>query len=102
MSWKFAVVEISGRQYKLEPGKSLVVDFLGDVKTLKADKVLMLADDKGIKVGTPYLKETLDLEVEGSGREKKIRVATYKPKANYRRVIGSRRKVSKVKFVKKD
>lgn len=88
---KYAVVEISGRQYKVVPGKAFKVDFLGEeAKDFKSDKVLLSATDKDLNIGTPYLKEGLDFEVLGSGKERKIRVATYKSKANTRKVKGAR------------
>jgi len=87
---RFAVVEISGRQYKVEPGKNLEVDYLGDIKEYLCEKVLLFADEKDLKIGSPYLKETLKFKVEETKRGKKIRVATYHAKANTRRVKGSR------------
>lgn len=70
---------------------------------------MLLASEKNkIEVGKPYLKTTLDFEVLGNVKKPKIRVATYKAKANYRKVIGQRRVVTKIKLaeekksVKKD
>lgn len=94
----FAVVEISGRQYKIEPGKSYQVDFLGDIKTLECDKVIAKNDEKGFTLGNPYLKDRLVFEIISSQKDQKIRVATYKAKANTRRVKGSRRIVSNIKL----
>ncbi len=90
----YLVVEVSGRQYKVEPGKKYKVDFLGDVKAFECDKVIARNDDKGFVVGSPYLKEKVNFEVLGDIKGKKIRVATYKAKANTRKVIGSRKLMS--------
>ncbi len=95
----YLVVEISGRQYKVTPETVLTVDFLGEgLETFECDKVLLRSDDGKLEVGTPFLKDKYTFDVVGVNREKKIRVATYKAKANTRKVRGSRRIVSKIKL----
>lgn len=94
----YAVVEISGRQYKVTPGKELEVDLLGDIKSLDCDKVLLMVEGDKLEVGNPYLKSKLTFEVLGSERKRKIRVAKYHAKANTRKVTGSRREVSKIRL----
>lgn len=94
---RYAVVEISGKQYKVSPDQKILVDFLGDVKNFECDKVLVWADDKKLQVGSPYLKEKLKFKVLGTEKEK-IRVSTYKPKANYRKVRGSKKVLSQIKL----
>lgn len=95
----YAIVEISGRQYKVVPNKSILVDFLGeDLKSLDCDKVLMLSDGEKIEIGDPYLKTKLTFEVMGAKRQAKIRVAKYHSKANTRKVIGSRATLSEIKL----
>lgn len=92
---RYAVVEIAGRQYKVVPNQPFTVDSLGEVKNFECDKVLLLANEK-VEVGSPYLKEKLNFEVLENKKEPKIRVATYKAKANTRKVKGSRRAISKI------
>lgn len=94
---KYAIVEISGKQYSISPGETLVVDYLGEIKKFECDKILLLARDGKLEIGKPYLKEKLTLEVLGN-QKRKIRVATYKPKVNYRRVIGAKNLRSLVKL----
>lgn len=91
----YAICEISGKQYKVIPGKPFEVDFLGDVKQVEA-KVLLLSEGEKIEVGTPYLKDSLKLEFVENTRGEKIRVAKFHAKANYRRVIGHKAKLTKV------
>ncbi len=86
----FAVVEIAGRQYKVKPGQKLSVNFLGDVKSLDCDKVLLISEGDKLQIGSPYLKEKLAFDILASTRGKKLRVATYHAKANTRKVKGSR------------
>ena len=92
----FAICEISGKQYKIVPNEEILVDWLGiDAKKIEAS-VLLLSEDGKIKVGTPYLKEKLTLECLGTVKNKKIRVAKFHAKANYRKVTGARAKKTNV------
>lgn len=94
----YAVVEISGRQYKVKPDQILEVDYLGDIQDFKCDKILVKSDGNDLLIGAPYLKDTLKFEVLESIKKPKIRVAKYSAKANSRTVKGSRRIVSKIKL----
>ena len=94
----YAICEISGKQYKVVPNQALEVDFQGvDAKEIEA-QVLMLSEDDKIKLGDPYLKEKLKLTCLEMIKKDKIRVARFHAKANYRRVIGHRAKMTKVIF----
>ncbi|KKS71189.1 50S ribosomal protein L21 [Candidatus Daviesbacteria bacterium RIFCSPLOWO2_01_FULL_43_38] len=95
----YVVFEISGRQYLVKPGQRIEVDKInGGEKTLSIEKVLLLKDEKGVEVGTPYLKESLKLEVLETIKKDKVRVAKFHAKANYRKVSGQRREVTIVKW----
>lgn len=93
----YAVVQIAGRQVIIEPGKTVLVPFLGDVTKFESDKVILLSKGGKISLGAPFLKETLKFEVLGDTSEK-LRVSFYKPKANHRKVVGQRTVMSKVKL----
>lgn len=92
----YAICEINGKQYKILPGKVLEVDFQGEGKKELEARVLTLAEEGKVKFGNPYLKETLKLQVVDNIKGKKIRVAKFHAKANYRRVKGHRAKLTKV------
>ncbi len=97
---KYNIIQIGSRQYKIEPGQTIEIDRLdSDVKKISVEKVLLTVDKTNVQIGMPYLKEKLELEVLGNVKKDKIRVATYKAKANYRRVIGQRRQMTKVKLL---
>ena len=53
----FAVLRTGGKQYRVEPGTVLDVEKLpGDVgQTVSLDEVLLVANDKDIKVGQPLV-----------------------------------------------
>lgn len=93
---KYAIVEITGRQYKVTPGTEILVHNVGEITEIDCDKVLLLVDDKGISFGKPYLKDTLKFKVVGNLKGDKIRVAKYHSKSNTRKVVGSRNDYSKI------
>lgn len=98
----YAVCQIGARQYLIKPGQVIEVDKLPEeTKTLSVDKVMLMKENGKVEIGKPFLKQTLNFEVVGTIRKPKIRVATYKAKSNYRRVIGSRREVTKIKLAEK-
>lgn len=92
----YAICQISGKQYKIMPNKPLEVDYLGDQDKKIVAEVLLLAEGNKVKFGTPFLKEKLSLDILETTRGEKIRVAKFHAKANYRKVVGSRAKKSKV------
>lgn len=89
---KYAVCEIAGKQYKVEPGKPFDVNLTVE-KSLEVP-VLMSVDDNKVTVGKPYLKEKFALKVLAQKKGPKIRVAKFHAKANYRRVRGHRAELS--------
>lgn len=94
----YAVAEISGRQYMVKPNLAIEVDFLGDVKSLDCDKVMLVCEDGRLEIGNPYLKTKLNFEVLSKIQKRKIRIAKFKAKANYRRVLGIKPLRSQIKL----
>jgi large subunit ribosomal protein L21 len=88
----FAVVEIGKKQYKVTKGQKLLVERLKEKEgKVTFDKVLLLADDKKVKIGTPYLeKAKVEAEIEGEKRSKKVIVYKFKRRKKYRKKQGHR------------
>lgn len=100
--FEFAICEILGKQYKVIPNEPLLVDWAGeDGKEIEA-LMLLLSESGKIKMGNPYLKHKLSLDILETVRSEKIRVAKFHAKANYRKVLGSRTKKTKVIYVVKN
>lgn len=95
----YLIVDIAGKQFKVKKDQILEVPFLGELKSLECNKVLAISEKGKLELGSPYLKKTVNFEVLSSKPTKKIRVAIFKAKANYRRVNGSRSRVSLVKLM---
>ena len=96
----YAIVEISGKQYKVQEGDIVFVDRLESVEEgskVTFDKVLLVSDDKKVTVGQDIVKGAkVEATVVGHGKSKKIVVFKYKAKKNYRRTQGHRQPYTKV------
>ncbi|MBU3956906.1 50S ribosomal protein L21 [Patescibacteria group bacterium] len=100
---KYVVVEINGSQYKVAEGEELAVDKIESEKGKKLtfDKVLLIVDEKKRQIGSPLVKGAkVTAEILEQFKDKKIRVATYKAKSRYRRVIGHRSQLTRIKINK--
>jgi large subunit ribosomal protein L21 len=70
----YALVEIKGRQYRVEKGTTLKVNSISQEagSTVEFDNVLMLNDGKKVTLGQPYVKGAkVSATVSDHGREKK-------------------------------
>lgn len=88
---KYAVVVSGGKQYKVAEGDTIAVDRL-NVKANDSytfDRVLLVVDEGTKTVGTPTVEgAAVVAKVLGEKRGRKVRVAKFKAKARYRKVIG--------------
>ena len=90
----YAVIETGGKQYRVEQGMLLEHERTNGVEpgeSIEFDRVLLLVDEDGVRVGGPYLDGvTVKGEVREEGRGDKIIVYKYKSKKGYRRKRGHR------------
>ncbi len=89
----YAIIETGGKQYRVQEGDVITVEKLdvnaGD--TVELDKVLVLSDDNGLKVGTPYVEGAKVIaEAVENGKGKKVIIFKYKAKKDYRKKQGHR------------
>ena len=96
----YALVEISGKQFKAEKGSVLTVSRLTNAKGEKVEfaSVVLLADKDNVKVGTPYVQGvSLKAVVEDHTRGRKVIVARYKSKKGSKTKYGHRQPYSVIK-----
>lgn len=99
---KYAVIAISGAQYLIEENQTLTVDKLGleDGATSSTDQVLLLVDDKEVKVGKPLVENaSVEFKVEKNYQGTKIKVFRYKGKSRYRKTRGFRAQLCNIKIL---
>jgi len=97
----YAIVEFGGKQYRVQQGDTLKVELVHAEpgEKINLDKVLILADDQGVKIGEPYIKgASVEASVIEHGKDEKILVFKYKSKKNYRRFRGHRQNFSAIKI----
>lgn len=99
----YAIVEIGGKQFKIEKGDEVKIP-LQDKKEkdkLKIDNVLLLNDKGKVKVGKPYVKKTeVSATVLGHGRDKKVIVFKKKRRKGYKTKNGHRQNYTTIKIDK--
>lgn len=98
----YAIVEVKGKQYKVEEGNTITTDMMegqvGDKVSL--DKVLLIKDDTNVRVGTPYVEGvSVAAEITAQGRGPKVRVSKFKAKVRYRRTTGHRHSLTDIKVI---
>ena len=96
----YALVDILGKQYKVEEGSVLNVDHLGQAKgeAVEFASVLMVSDGGATRIGSPYVPGvSVRAVVEDHGRGRKLVFGKFKKKKNYRRRFGHRQEFSTIK-----
>jgi len=97
---KYAVIAISGSQYKIEENQTITVDKF-DPTIKSTDQVLLTVDDDKVKVGNPTVAgASVDFEVVRDFQGEKLRVSTFKAKSRYRKTRGFRAQLTDLKITK--
>lgn len=95
---EYAILEIAGKQYKVEAGKPVRVDKLNaDGDTVTLDKVIMYNDGSKTTVGAPYVTNmSVIAKVLGDEKGKKIHVLRFRAKSHYHKARGHRTQYTKI------
>ena len=98
----WAVVKISGKQYKVGEGEILEVDKIQSQKdAVSFDEILLIKKEKGLVFGLPYIKGAkVKAKVLENFRAKKIKVVKFKSKSKYLRTRGHRQEKTKLQIEK--
>jgi large subunit ribosomal protein L21 len=97
----YAVIKTGGKQYTVKEGEELLVELLGEEKNVVFNEVLLISDGVDIKLGNPSVPgASVEAEVLGEERGKKILVFKRKRRKDYRKRIGHRQSYSRVKITK--
>ncbi len=100
---KYAVISLSGSQYKVVEDQVLTVSHIENEVDSKIvnNEVLMFADDKDVQVGTPFLTNaSVELKVIKHFQGPKLDVFKYKAKSRYRKSHGHRDQLTQLQVTK--
>ncbi len=98
----FAVIQTSGRQFRVEPGA--VIEISGHAHDSGAEvtfeEVLLVGKDAGeLMAGAPFVSGAKVLGVvDGTGKTAKVRVFKKKRRKQYRRTKGHRSLITRVRI----
>ncbi len=99
----YAIVDIAGKQIKLEENAKVKVPYLGleEGESVSFDRVLFASDDKDTKIGTPVLEGAkVEAKVLRNGREKKILVFKKIPRKGFDKKNGHRQLFTEIQIEK--
>ena len=98
----YAIVDIAGQQFKVEAGNEIFVNRLAAANgaDVEFDKVLLVAGDAGIQVGTPYVdgavvKATV---IDDNAKADKVLVFKKIRRKGFQKCNGHRQKLTKIKI----
>ncbi len=97
----YAIIADGGRQYKVEEGQVLEIDYreVEAGSELKFERVLAVSGDSGLKLGTPTLAgATVTAKVLEETKGEKLVVQKFRRRKNSKRCNGHRQKFVKVKI----
>lgn len=98
----YAVIETGGKQYRVQPGDTVVVETLpgesGDA--IEFNRVLLISDDESVAVGRPVIEgaRVTGQIVEQQVLGEKLTVYKFKRRKNYRKRNGHRQQYTAVKI----
>lgn len=100
----YAIIEASGRQYKVQEGMSLFTERQNGLNSgdeIVFDRVILIRDGEEMKVGKPYLDGARVVgKVVSHGRSKKVLVVKFGARKNFDRVNGHRQWFTEVSIEK--
>ena len=97
----FVVIKNGGKQYKVQTGDIVKLDYLGQDKgkTLNLKEVLACNVDNKDYIGTPFLNNVeVKIEILENKKDKKVLVFKKRRRHNSRRLNGHRQSLSVVKI----
>lgn len=98
----YAIVDIAGRQYKVEAGSEIFVDRLAAEKDASVEfgKVLLVDADGQIKLGNPYVEGAVVKATVLDDQVKADKVLVFKKirRKGFQKLNGHRQKLSKIRI----
>lgn len=99
----YAIIKAGGKQYRVTENDVISVNKLAESvgDEIVLSEVLLLSDDNGVKIGTPYVDGVKVIgKIMRQYKGRKIRGFTYKPKKASHRRYGHRQQLTSVTIEK--
>ena len=97
----YAVISTGGKQYRVEPGSTVLVERVDGEPgvSVTLDRVLLFADGEDVRVGSPTVAgATVTATVLGEQLGEKVVIFKYKQKVKYRRRTGHRQHLTRLRI----
>jgi large subunit ribosomal protein L21 len=97
----YAVIQTGGKQYRVKSGEQLKVELLAAEvgATVSFDRVLMLGEGDGVRVGAPFLDgAAVKATVLAQGRGEKIRIFKLRRRKHFAKTQGHRQGYTEVRI----
>ena len=97
----YAIIEASGKQYRVSSGETIQIDAQGSESgsSVTFDKVLAIVDGSKTTVGAPYVEGArVVAEVIGAVKGKKVLVYRKRARKVYEKLNGHRQPFTRVKI----
>jgi large subunit ribosomal protein L21 len=97
----YAVIQTGGKQYRVKSGEQLKIELLSAEvgASVSFDRVLMLGEGDGIKVGAPFVSgATVKATVVAQGRGEKVRIFKMRRRKHYAKTQGHRQSFTEVRI----
>lgn len=96
----YAIITDGGRQYKVEQGQMLDIDFRDTLETgdsVTFDRVLAIGGESGLKLGTPVVSgAAVTAKVVGLEKGEKVFIQKFRRRKNFDKRTGHRQKYTRV------
>jgi len=98
----YAIIKTGGKQYRVAPGQVLLVERLPDEAgaSVELAPLLLAGGGSDAKFGDAIGSSVVTATVVGHERGPKIRVFKYKPKRGYKRTMGHRQELTRLRIDK--
>ena len=99
---RYAVIQAQGLQFRVERDQEHILPHMGIEagNEVTFDRVLLIADDTGVQIGKPLVEgAAVTARVLGVEKGPKITVGTFKRRKKFRKKIGYRDTLTRVKIL---
>ena len=102
MTEKYAVLQNGGKQYRLQEGQKVKLEYMDEEvgSKISFSEVMAVGFGGDIKIGAPVVESaSVDVEILSHGRHDKINILKFKRRKHHMKRAGHRQSYTEVKVV---